>query len=145
MKRQHAYILLAAAALSLSGCAGGDDLKSLVQAKELSPAAAAELASMTFSSDAPVSVHGRVTTLFFAPPGSAGAIVVHTVDGTQKYAFSTAATPDLAKQGFSRFTLHPGEEITVTGVLASGGGKVKDLTAARADRITSGERTLFKR
>jgi hypothetical protein len=56
-----------------------------------------------------------------------------------------AQTSDLTKQGFSRFSLKPGEEVAVTGVLAAGGRQLGEFTAARADQITAGGRTLFSR
>jgi hypothetical protein len=73
-------------------------------------------------------------------------LVLHAADGPAKYAFSTAPTPEMSRQGFTRFSLHPGEEITVTGLLAQGGQKLEDYAAARADRIATADgKTLYTR
>jgi hypothetical protein len=56
--------------------------------------------------------------------------------GTDSYAFTTAGVPALAKQGFTRFTAKPGQEVIVTGVLAEGRVKIgPGAIAARADVI----------
>ena len=104
--------------------------------KELRPEAAETLTAMQFDGGAAVTVHGRVTTLLFPPPGADGVMVVRATEGGDRYAFSMAATRDLAKQGFTRNSLGPGQEVTVSGVLAASGGKLGDLTAARADSVT---------
>ena len=102
-------------------------------------AAAQQLAGMTFDSKASVTIRGRISTLVW-PERSSGMIVVEASDGVGKYAFSTAGVPAMAKQGFTRFALHPGEEVIVTGVLAASDGKIgPGLTAARADLITKSD------
>jgi hypothetical protein len=94
---------------------------------------------MTFDSGAPVTVHGRVGTLVW-PQGTSGMILVEATVGGEKYAFSTASVPGMAKQGFSRFTMKPGEEVIVTGVRAKGDSKIgPGFTAARADLITKSD------
>jgi hypothetical protein len=99
---------------------------------------ARQLAGMTFDGG-PVTVHGQVGTLVW-PEGSSGMILL-TVSA-EKYAFSTGRVAPMAKQGFSRFTVHPGEELIITGVLASGGQKIgPGFTAARADLITKADGT----
>jgi hypothetical protein len=136
MKQFTLVISLAAALASLvalNGCSHFDELKNSVQLKELSPVDAAELAQTQFDSGAPVTVRGRVSTLFFGPPGSTGMMIIHASDG--RYAFSTDQTKTLASQGFHRFSMNPGEEVTVTGALAQGGKKIKGFIAARADSI----------
>jgi len=74
-------------------------------------------------------------------------IVVQVVGSSEKFAFSTAGVPAMAKQGLSRFTLKPGDEIIVTGVLANGNLKIgPGFNAARADLITRIDGTrLFDR
>jgi uncharacterized protein DUF6152 len=103
--------------------------------------AAQQLSAMTFDSGSPVTVRGRVSTLVW-PEGSAGMMLVEVNGGSEKYAFSTAGVPAMAKQGFSRFTMRPGEEVIVTGALAAGGLKIgPGFTAARADLITKSDGT----
>jgi hypothetical protein len=67
-------------------------------------------------------------------------ILVEASNGIGKYAFSTARVPAMAKQGFTRFTLHPGEEVIVTGSLASSNAKIgPGFTAAQANVITKSD------
>ncbi len=144
MHRTLAVIALTLSMAAMLACSDSHVLIGLVQAKELKPDSAAALAAMPFDWGAPVTVRGTVSTLFFGPPGAGGMIVVHGNTGV--YAFSTAGTRDMAKQGFTRFTMKPGQQVTVIGILAEGGAKIEGLTAARADTITtnSGQR-LFDR
>ena len=101
--------------------------------------ASQSMSSMNFDSASSVSVHGRVGTLVW-PEGASGMILIEA-DG-KKYAFSTAKVPDMAKQGFTRFALHPGEEVTITGYLASGSPTVgPGFIAARADIIMKADGT----
>jgi hypothetical protein len=97
--------------------------------------AARQLAAMPFDANAPVTIQGLVTTLVW-PEGTSGMILVETRSG-QKYAFSTAKVSDMAKQGFTRFSVHPGEEVIVTGARAANDATIgPGFTAARADLIT---------
>jgi hypothetical protein len=101
--------------------------------------AAQLLAAAKFDSNAPVTVRGRVSTLVW-PVGTSGMLVLEASQGGEKYAFSTATVPAMAKQGFTRFALHPGEAVIVTGVLAAGKAKIgPGLSAARADLITKSD------
>jgi hypothetical protein len=145
--RQLGFVcLLAASFVFLSGCDHLDALKNSVQLKELGKADAAELAETPFDPGAKLIVRGRVTTLFFSEPGSTGMMIVHTDDGSQSYAFSTSSTKELARQGFSRFSIGPGEEIVVTGVTARDGKKLRGFTAARADTILKADgKKLYER
>jgi hypothetical protein len=94
------------------------------------------LAAMQFDANLPVTIRGRVSTLVW-PEGTSGMVVIEADEGGEKYAFSTARVPDMAKQGFTRFAVPPGAELTVTGVLAASKAKIgPGLTAARADLIT---------
>lgn len=103
--------------------------------------AAQQLSTMAFGSGSPVTIRGRISTLIW-PEGSSGMMLVEVNGGTEKYAFSTARVPQMAKQGFSRFTMQPGEEVIVTGVLANGGQKIgPGFMAARADLITKSDGT----
>src|ERR1700732_27231 len=115
------HIALVLTLAVLVGCRDLDELKNSVQLKELSPADAAALAEMSFDPTAPVTVRGTVSTLFFGPPGTTGMMAIHS--GTQRFVFSTAPTKVLAGQGFTRFSMKPGEDVVVTGVLAKGGEK----------------------
>jgi|SRR5215471_7182530 len=104
---------------------------------KLLSSAAQSLAEMQFDTNAPVTIHGYVTTAVW-PIGASGMLVVKTDQG--EYAFSTAKVPQMAKQGFTRFAIHPGEQVIVTGVLASGKAKIgPGLNAARADLITKSD------
>jgi hypothetical protein len=103
--------------------------------------AAQQLSAMAFDSGSPVTVRGRVATLVW-PEGSSGMMLVEVNGGSEKYAFSTARVPQMARQGFSRFTMQPGQEVVVTGVLAAGGQKIgPGFIAARADLITKSDNT----
>ena len=134
MPRILAGLALAISICALTACNQGI---AVLQAKQLSPEAAQDLAAMPFGHGAPVSVQGRVTTALFG--GTTGMIIVEASGGSGKYAFSTAATPGLAKQGFTRFSLQPGQQVTVTGVLADSGEKIEGFIAARADSITTSD------
>ena len=101
--------------------------------------AAQQLSATPFDSESPVTVRGQIATLVW-PEGGSGMILVNVNGGSERYAFSTAKVAQMAKQGFSRFTVHPGEEVIVTGVLAKGGQKIgPGLAAARADLITKSD------
>ena len=144
MITRFAGVLLAGAIVILSGCANSDDWKNLVQLKELSPEAGRTLASLPFDAAAPITVRGTASTLLFGE--TSGALVVKASPRNRKYVFSTAATPVLARQGLNRFTIKPGEVVTVTGVLAEGGRQVENLIAARASTIdTADGRRIFDR
>jgi len=102
-------------------------------------AAAQSLAEMTFDSAAPVTVHGRVAILVW-PEGTSGMIVVEAEGSGDKYAFSTAKVPVMARQGFSRFTMQPGADVVVTGVRAKDDAKIgPGFKAARADIVTKSD------
>ena len=102
------------------------------------------MTSMAFDPNAAIIVHGPVGTLVW-PEGASGMILIEA-DG-KKYAFSTAKVPDMAKKGFTRFALRPGEEVTITGLLAPGSPTIgPGFTAARADVIAKSDGTrLFDR
>jgi hypothetical protein len=102
------------------------------------------MTSMNFDPKEAVTIHGHVGTLVW-PEGTSGMVLIEA-DG-KKYAFSTAKVPDMAKQGFTRFALRPGEEVTITGFLASGSPIVgPGFTAARADVIAKADGThVFER
>jgi len=103
--------------------------------------AAQQLSAMAFGTSSPVTIRGRISNLVW-PEGSSGMMLIEAAGGTEKYAFSTARVPQMAKQGFSRFTMRPGEEVIVTGVLANGGQKIgPGFKAARADLITKSDGT----
>ena len=93
--------------------------------------AARQLSEMPFDSGSPVTVRARIATLVF-PEGSSGMMLVEVNTGSEKYAFSTARVGPMAKQGFSRFTMRPGQEVIVTGVLAGGFQKIGPGFTARA-------------
>src|SRR4051812_36461759 len=84
--------------------------------------AAGELGSAHFDAAAPISIRGRIATLVF-PEGAAGMMLVESPSG-ERYAFTVAGVPAMAKQGFSRFTVKPGMEVIVTGVLAEKAQKI---------------------
>lgn len=101
--------------------------------------AAQLMSSMNFDPTAAISVRGRIGTLVW-PEGTSGLVLIE-VDG-KKYAFSTAKVPEMAKQGFTRFAMRPGEEVTITGLLAFGAPTVgPGFTAARADTIAKADGT----
>ena len=98
--------------------------------------AAQSLAAMPFDASSPVTMRGRVSTLVW-PQGTSGMVVMETDQSGHRYAFLTARVPDMAKQGFTRFSIQPGEEVTVTGVLTTNKATIgPGFTAARADLIT---------
>lgn len=108
--------------------------------------AAQSLTAMQFDPNAPVTIRGRVSTLVW-PEKSNGMALIEADQSGKRYAFSTAGVPAMAKQGFSRFSIHPGEEVVVTGFLATGNAKIgPGFDAARADLITKTDGTrLFDR
>ena len=108
--------------------------------------AAQTLSAMAFDSGRGLTVRARVASAVW-PERAAGMIVVEAAGTSEKYAFSTAGVPAMAKQGLSRFTLKPGDEIIVSGVLANGNLKIgPGFNAARADLITRIDGTrLFDR
>ena len=123
--------------IALTACSDSN-VGGLFQLKELPPEAAQTITAMTFDAGAPITVHGRATTLQFPLPPAPGLLAVQPA-GAEKYVFSTASTKDMAKQGFSRFSMKPGEDLVVTGVLAQGSQKVAGFTVARADTITKSD------
>jgi hypothetical protein len=126
--------VLAISMSALTGCA--------VQTQILT-AAAKSLAEMTFDPGAPVTIHGTVGTLVW-PEGTSGMLVVEAAGSGEKYAFSTAGVPAMARQGFSRFTMKPGEDVIVTGVRAKGDSKIgPGFRAARADMVTTSNGNLI--
>lgn len=94
------------------------------------------LLSMSFDPASPVSIKGVVFRIEIMSPS--GAIAVDPQDGTGKrYTFVTAAPRDTAPQGLTRDSLHMGDAVTITGVLAKGGQTIADGTiAASAATIT---------
>ena len=97
--------------------------------------ASKELGAMPFDSNSSVTLHGHVTTAVW-PVGAAGMIVVQAEGTGEKFAFSTARVPDLAKQGFSRFSVKPGAQVVVSGVMTKDKATIgPGFTAARADVI----------
>lgn len=101
--------------------------------------AAQQLTAMQFEPGSLITVRGVVTTLVWPEHGN-GMLLVEADRGREKYAFSTAKVGEMAKQGFSRFTVHPGTEVIVTGALATGARKIgPGFAAARADIITKGD------
>ena len=104
------------------------------------------LTSMTFDANSPVTVKGVFFRLVIVNPN--GSICVDPMDGTGKrYTFLTASPVELARQGMTKVSLPMGGQVTVTGVLASGGQTLSDGTiAARADTITTADgRKMFDR
>ena len=129
--------------VALTGCGGSSAVAEIFQARQLPPEASEKLAAMTFG-QTPITVRGRITMAHFAVPGSTGMITVQT--DSDRYVFLTARTRDLAKQGFSRFSVSPGQELIVTGVAAKGGERMENFIAARADAIAAVDgKTLFNR
>ena len=104
------------------------------------------LASMTFDANSPVTVKGTLFKQTMEVPG--GSISVDPMDGTgRRYTFLTSGPAELAKQGMTKVSLRIGDQVTITGALASGGQTLSDGTvAARADTITNADgRKLFDR
>src|SRR5262249_16424550 len=100
-----------------------------------------KLAAMAFDQGS-VTVRGRITMASFPVPGSSGMIIVQSDTG--KYVFLTAPTRDLAKQGLSRFSVSPGQELKVTGTRAK--DKLDDFILPRGDAIATPDgKTLFNR
>jgi hypothetical protein len=112
------------------------------EANQILSNAARSLAAMPFDQNASITVRGHVATLVW-PEGSSGMMIIEASQGGEKYAFSTAGVPAMAKQGFTRFSLQPGTEVIVTGVLASGKLKIgPGFTAARANVIAKSDGTV---
>ena len=143
MKLRFAGLVLAIGITMLSGFAQATNSETIALTN-----AAQSLASMKFDSGVGLTTRVRVTTVVW-PERSAGMILVEAIGTSEKYAFSTAGVPAMAKQGLTRFTLKPGDEVIVTGVLANGSPKIgpgDGFYAARADLITKADGThLFDR
>jgi hypothetical protein len=143
----HKKLARLALAISITALPGLMPLKAQNQkdqGKQLPAFVATQLAALSFDGGAPVTIRGRVTTLFLGPAGMVGVEAIGTSD---KYVFSSAQAKDMAKQGFNRDTLSPGQEVLVTGVLAKNGQKFPGgFVAARADIITTTDgRRIFDR
>lgn len=141
MKTQVAGILLAIVISIVSGFAQDGPAESIALTN-----AAQTLSAMRFDSGSGLTIQARVTSAVW-PERASGMIVVEVPGSSEKYAFSTAGVPAMAQQGFSRFTIKPGDAIIVTGVLANGNLKIgPGFNAARADLITRTDGTrLFDR
>jgi hypothetical protein len=111
--------------------------------RSMSPA----LASMTYDPASPVTVTGAaVFKMEWTNPDAA--VSVDPKDGSGKrYTFLMASPNQLLKQGMTRVSLKPGDEVTITGVLSTGGQTMPDGTiAASAATITRADGTkLFDR
>ena len=140
MKDKFATLVLLTVITTVSGFAQGPNPENAALIN-----AAQTLAAMSFDAGTGLTIRGRVTSLVW-PERSAGMILVDAVGG-EKYAFSTAGVPAMAKQGFTRFTVKPGDEVIVTGVTANGSPKIgPGFNAARANLITLADGThLFDR
>jgi hypothetical protein len=141
MKTQVVGVVLAIVIGVVSGFAQDSPAESIALTN-----AAQTLSAMPFNSGRGLTVQARVASIVW-PERASGMIVVEVPGTSEKYAFSTAGVPAMAKQGFSRFTVKPGDEIIVTGVLANGNLKIgPGFSAARADLITRIDGTrLFDR
>src|SRR5215831_18573886 len=136
MKVKFAGLVLAIGITMLSGFAQTPNPETIALTN-----AAQSLASMSFDSGVGLTTRARVTTMVW-PERSPGMVLVEAIGTSEKYAFSTAGVPAMAKQGLTRFTLKPGDEVIVTGVLANGSPKIgpgATYYAARADLITKAD------
>jgi hypothetical protein len=140
MRQKFATLMLITLITTLSGFAQVPNPENVALTN-----AAQTLAAMSFDAGMGLTIRGRVTTLVW-PERSAGMILVEAVGG-EKYAFSTAGVPAMGKQGFTRLTVKPGDEVIVTGVTANGNPKIgPGFNAARADLITRADGSaLFNR
>jgi hypothetical protein len=141
MKVNFAALVLALGFVVMSSFAQGTPAESAALTS-----AAQTLSALPFDSGTTLTVHARVTGVVW-PERAAGMVVVDVPGASAKYAFSTAGVPAMARQGFTRFALKPGDEIIVSGVLANGNLKIgPGFNAARADLITRPDGThLFDR
>jgi Family of unknown function (DUF6152) len=105
------------------------------------------VAAMSFDPASPVSVTGAaVSKVEWVNPNAT--ISVDPKDGSGKrYTFLMASPNMLIKQGMTRVSLKPGDEVTVTGIVSTGGQILPDGTiAASASTITRADgRQLFDR
>jgi hypothetical protein len=102
--------------------------------------------SMSFDAASPVTVKGVIFRTDFMNPTVA--IFVDPQDGTGKrYAFAVASPREMNAQGWARDNAKPGDQLTITGVLAAGGQTLPNGTiAASATTITAADgRKLFDR
>ena len=104
----------------------------LAKLAALQAAQRSAVSSLTFDSNNPVIVKGAVFKFQIMNPDSM--ISVDPMDGTGKrYTFLLAGANQIAKQGLTRSAVHLGDQVTVTGDLATGGQTMPDGTiAARA-------------
>jgi hypothetical protein len=105
------------------------------------------LASMSFDPASPVSVTGAaVFKVEWVNPNAT--VSVDPRDGSGKrYTFLMASPNMLLKQGMTRASLKPGDEVTVTGIMSTGSQSLPDGTiAASASTVTSSDgRKVFDR
>ncbi len=102
----------------------------------------ATLAALSFDPNRPVVIRGTVGAVMFANP--LGMILVDPGNGTERFVFLTAAASEMMKQGFTRTTLKPGDEVIITGIV---GGKVEEgpagsVIGAKAETITLPDGTV---
>ena len=94
----------------------------------------AGLSSMSFDSASPVTVGGIVSKVEWVNP--LVAISVETQD-VKRYTFATASPNQWVRQGGNRASVKPGDEVTITGLLATGGQTMPDGSiAASATTVT---------
>jgi tetratricopeptide (TPR) repeat protein len=106
----------------------------------------AGLSSMSFDPASPVTVKGTAFKVEWINP--LVAISVESQDGTGKrYTFATASPNQLVQQGATRASVKLGDEVTITGLLATGGQTMPDGTiAASATTVTRADgRKVFDR
>ncbi len=102
--------------------------------------------SMSFDPASPVTVKGVMVRMDFMNP--AAAVFIDPRDGTGKqYAFAAGAPAEMTRQGWTRDSARQGDELTITGLLATGGQTLLNGTiAASATTITAADgRKLFDR
>jgi hypothetical protein len=112
-----------------------------------SPAAPFEtaktLAALRYDASKSVSVQGIISVVQFPPQGP-GVILVKAKD--HGYAFLTVETKRMAKAGYTRLSIGPGMQVSVTGLPAADGRTIDGVIAAQAITIkTSDGRILFDR
>jgi tetratricopeptide (TPR) repeat protein len=104
------------------------------------------LNSMSFDPLSTVTVKGAAFRIDLVFPS--GSISVDPNDGTGKrYTFATAGPAELIRQGWTKDNIRLGDEVTITGLLATGGQTLPNGTiAASATTITAADgRKLFDR
>jgi hypothetical protein len=106
------------------------------------PVAAHHSFAAEYDSTKPITIHGAVVRVEWTNPHARFYVEVKESDGTATTWNLELASPNvLVRQGWTRQSLHIGDEITVTGSMAKDGSKManaRNVTLAGGKRVFAG-------